>query len=129
MKTKFPRNGAAAKRITVKGKRMVILNESEFDRLLRKADEFEPLLPEPLPNGNYPAAEYLRASLAIKILRHRRKLGMTQAELARRAGIRLESLNRIELNHVEPSIRTVEKIDRALRAAETESASPTAKSK
>jgi hypothetical protein len=29
-------------------------------------------------------------------------------------------LNRIELNHVEPSIRTVAKIDRALRQAEKE---------
>ena len=117
MKTKH-RNGVAAKRVVVKGKRMVMMEEIEFDRLMRKADEFEPLLPDPLPNGNYPAGEYLRASLAIKIIRHRRRLGLTQAELARRAGIRPESLNRIEQNHVEPSIRTVDKIDRALREAE-----------
>ena len=85
---------------------------------MRKADEFEPFLPDPLPNGNYPAIEYARASLAIKIIRHRRRLGLTQAELARRAGIRPESLNRIEQNRVEPSIRTVDKTDRALREAE-----------
>ncbi len=125
MKTKHQSNGAIAKpvmakRVIVKGKRMVMLEEEEFDRLLLKADEFEPLLPDKLPNGNYPAVEYLRASLAIDIIRHRRRLGLSQAELARRAGIRPESLNRIEHNRVEPSIRTVDKIDRALREAEAE---------
>ena len=96
MKTKHYSNGVVAKRVVVKGNRMVMLEETEFDRLLRKADEFEPLLPAPLPNGNYPAGEYLRVSLAIKIIRHRRRLGLTQVELARRSGIRAESLNRIE---------------------------------
>jgi DNA-binding XRE family transcriptional regulator len=119
MKTE-QKNGVIAKRVTVKGKRMVMLDESEFDRLLTKADEFEPLLPEPDADGNYPAYEYLRASLALKIVRDRRRLGLTQVELARRAGIRPESLNRIEQNRVEPSSRTVEKIDRALRRAEKE---------
>jgi len=114
------RNGAAAKRVTVKGKRMVMLEVAEFDRLVRKADEWEPLLPEPDADGNYPALEFSRASLARKILRDRRRLGLTQADLARRAGIRPESLNRIEQARVAPSIRTVEKIDRALREAEAQ---------
>lgn len=120
MKTIRHGNGILAKRVIVKGKRMVMLKESEFDRLLQKADEFEPLLPEPEADGNYPALEYMRVSLAIKIIRHRRRLGLTQADLARRAGIRPESLNRIEQGHVEPTIRTVDKIDRALREAEEE---------
>src|SRR5947209_6727871 len=100
------RNGVVlAKRVTVKGKRMVLLDQAEFDRLLLKADEFELLLPEPDADGNYPALEYLRASLARKIIRHRRRLGLSQAELARRAGIRPESLNRIEQGIRSPSIR------------------------
>ena len=123
MKTKTPsrtsadRNGHA-RRVIVKGKRMVMLEEAEFERLLQKADEWEPLLPAPLSDGNYPALEYMRASLARKIIRDRRRLGLTQADLARRAGIRPESLNRIERGTVSPSVPTVEKIDRALRAAE-----------
>jgi DNA-binding XRE family transcriptional regulator len=117
MKTKANRNGVAAKRVTVKGKRMVMLEEGEFDRLLHKADEWEPLLPESDADGNYPALEALRVSLARKIIRDRRHLGLTQADLARRAGIRPESLNRIEQGRVTPSIRTIEKIDRALRKA------------
>ncbi|MCW5777747.1 MAG: helix-turn-helix transcriptional regulator [Phycisphaeraceae bacterium] len=42
---------------------------------------------------------------------------MTQRELAKRAGIAFEHLNRIERGHVTPSVATAEKIERALRAA------------
>jgi DNA-binding XRE family transcriptional regulator len=112
------RTAVKAKRVTVKGARMVMLAESDFERLLVKADLFEPLLPEPDADGNYPALEYSRISLARKIIRDRRRLGLTQAELARRAGIRPESLNRIEQGRVSPSIRTVKKIDQVLREVE-----------
>lgn len=122
MKTKPDRNGVAAIRKVVKGRRMVMLEEAEFDRLLLKADEWEPLMPEPDADGNYPALEALRVSLARKIIRDRRRLGLTQADLARRAGIRPESLNRIEQGHVSASVRTIEKIDKALRKAEGASA-------
>jgi DNA-binding XRE family transcriptional regulator len=97
---------------------MVMLEESEYNRLRMKADEWEPLLPEPDADGNYPAVEYARASLARDIIRHRRRLGLTQVELAKRAGIRPETLCRIEQGDRTPAFGTVEKIDRALRAAE-----------
>jgi DNA-binding XRE family transcriptional regulator len=96
----------------------VLLSEAEYDRLRIKADEWEPLLPAPLPDGNYPALEALRVSLARKILRHRRRLGLAQTELARRAGIRPETLNLIEQGKRSPSARTVRKIERALEQAE-----------
>jgi DNA-binding XRE family transcriptional regulator len=113
---------APARRINVKGQRMVMLPEGEYDRLLQKADEWEPLLPTPNGRGNYPALETLDVLLARDILRHRRRLGLSQAELARCAGIRPETLNRIEQGKRSPSVRTVDKIDRALRAAEKKSA-------
>ena len=117
MKTKQHSNGVAAKHVTVKGKRMVMLAETDFERLLLEADLWEPKPPDPLPNSNYPA-EVVRVDLAIDIIRDRRHLGLTQAELARLAGIRLNTLIQAEQGKVAPSIRTVDKIDRALKAAE-----------
>jgi DNA-binding XRE family transcriptional regulator len=119
--TRGTRNGAVgghraikAKPVTVKGKRMVLLEEAEFERLLIKADEFEPIMPDLDANGCYPALEAMRVSLAIRIIRHRRKAGLSQAELARRAGVRLSLLNRIEQGRAGASTRTIEKIDRVL---------------
>jgi len=76
-----------------------------------------PELPEPDADGNYPAVEYARASLARKIIRRRRTAGLTQAELARRAGIRPETLNRIERARTTPHVATIAKIEQALGAA------------
>jgi DNA-binding XRE family transcriptional regulator len=123
MRAKQHRNGAVArpvnaKRVTVKGKRVVMLDEAEFDRLLMEADLWEPKLPDPHPNGNYPAVETAQVSIAIDIIRDRRRLGLTQADLARLAGIRLATLQRIEQGGPRPSsVRTIEKIEGALREA------------
>ncbi len=104
------------------GKRYRLVPEDEYDRLIsRQTPEQEaglPPLPKPRPDGLVPAIEYLDASLARKLIRARRRAGLSQAELARRAGIRIETLNRIERVKTTPSIQTVERIDRALKAAD-----------
>lgn len=110
--------GPAVRRSSVDGQRVVILSESEYERLMSKADEWEPRLPEPDANGHYPAVDYARVSLAQKILRARRRLGLSQAELARRAGLRSESLRRIETGQVSPSDRSVSKIEQVFVEAE-----------
>jgi len=68
--------------------------------------------------GDYPAVEYARASLARKIIKARRQAGLTQAELARRAAIRPETLNRIEKGKTTPDTATIAKIERALETAQ-----------
>src|SRR5262245_35348016 len=105
--------------IQLKGRRFVILAEEDYEQLVSRCDERSPLppLPKPLKNGNYDAIAYARASLARKIIRDRRAAGLSQAELARRAGIRIETLNRIEKLKLTPSVAIVEKIDRVLRQA------------
>jgi ribosome-binding protein aMBF1 (putative translation factor) len=110
-------NGQTPLYRTVNGKSMVLLEVQEYERLKDKADEWEPLLPLPNTDGNYPAREYMLASIARTILRQRRRLGLSQAELARRAGIRPETLNRLEHAKHSPSAATVEKIERVLRKA------------
>jgi DNA-binding XRE family transcriptional regulator len=107
-----------ARRVRIKGKPKVVLDEADYEALLRRADLWEPDLPAPDANGNYPAAEALAVIQAQNILRARRKLGLSQVELARRAGIRPETLNRIEQGRNKPSVPTIAKIDRALQAAE-----------
>ena len=115
MKTKRPK----AQRLTIAGKRVVVLEEADYEELSRKADEWEPPLPERNERGHWPL-EVLGVIMARDILRARRRLGWSQAEFARRAGIRPETLNRIEQGRNKPSVPTIAKIDRALKEAEAE---------
>ena len=87
----------------------------DTSRMIRGSKEL--LLPPCDVRGNYPVAEALQVSIARSILRSRRKAGLTQVELARLAGIRPETLNRIEKGKHAPSVATVEKIERALAKA------------
>jgi len=118
-------------RLKVAGKRFVILEEGDFRRLQRRAGTADesglPALPKPLPDGNYPAAEAMRVGLARRLIRDRRAVGLTQVELARRAGIAAESLNRIEKGRLTPTMGTLQKIDRALEQAEKAQAREDAK--
>lgn len=77
-------------------------------------------MPAPDTNGNYPAAEALNVSIVREIIRDRRRLGLTQTELAHAAGIRPEALSRLESGIRSPSVATVDKLDVALRKAEAE---------
>jgi DNA-binding XRE family transcriptional regulator len=104
------------------GKRFVIMEERDFRRMERRAgmsgENGLPALPNPLPDGNYPGVEAMRVGLARRLIRDRRAVGLTQVELARRAGIAAESLNRIEKGKLTPTMATLQKIDRALEQAE-----------
>lgn len=104
--------------LTLAGKRFVLLPADQYELLAEKAEAWEPPMPPADEAGNYPALEAMAVALARDILRTRRRLGLTQVELARRAGIRPETLNRIEQGKNKPSVPTVDKIDRALKAAE-----------
>jgi DNA-binding XRE family transcriptional regulator len=103
--------------LKINGERFVVVPEVEYEKLVSRrghGDDDLPPLPKPLANGNFPAVEYARASLARKLIRDRKAANLSQAELARRAGISVETLNRIERLKMTPSIATVEKIDRAM---------------
>jgi DNA-binding XRE family transcriptional regulator len=106
---------------TIDGKRYVLIPEADYKRLKAGAkvvvpERELPALPRKLPNGNYNAVDYARVSLARKIIIARREAGLSQAQLARAAGIRPEVLNRIERARVSADAGTVAKIDVALTA-------------
>jgi DNA-binding XRE family transcriptional regulator len=104
--------------IQLDGKAYVVIERVEYDRLVTLAKAGEPpAYPEGDAKGNVPAKEYLRVSIARDIIRDRVAVGLSQKELAEPAGIRVETLCRIESGKHTPSVTTIEKIDRALRKA------------
>ncbi len=119
--------GGDVQELTFGGEQFVVLPKREYRRLLHQeaSEPPEPELPPANAQGNYPAVETLKAMIARDIIRERRALGLSQAELARRAGIRVETLNRIERGKFAPSVRTVDKIDRALKERTAEAGQAT----
>jgi DNA-binding XRE family transcriptional regulator len=113
------RKGPGPQRRVLDGKPVVVLDEAEYVRLQQKADEWGPLPKPPAPGGSYPG-EPFRASFARELVRQRRRLGLTQAALARKAGIRPETLNRLEHGRHTPTAATAAKIERALQAVRAE---------
>jgi DNA-binding XRE family transcriptional regulator len=112
--------------IQLGGKRFVVVPEAEYERLRHQAavagDVELPEMPAKLRSGNYPAVEALRNGLARKLIKRRWAVGLSQAEVARRAGIRPETLNRIEKAKVTADTATVTKIARVLDKVEREQA-------
>ena len=76
-----------------------------------------PALPNADQDGNLPALAYIQGSIARDLLRERTALGLTQQQLAKLAGVREETLSRLESGKHSPTVRTVEKIERALQEA------------
>lgn len=116
--------------VKLDGREYVILARDEYDRLTGLARVAEmPALPEPDEDGNYPAVDYARASIARDVVRERAELGLSQRDLARQAGVRVETLCRIETGKHTASTATLAKLDRALSRAvkETKGAKKTTK--
>jgi DNA-binding XRE family transcriptional regulator len=105
--------------VMLEDREYVVIPRSEFDRLSRAARL--PPLPEVDADGNCPAIEYARVSLARKLILRREARGVSQAELARAAGLRVETLCRIESGKVTPTLDSIQKLDRALQKLERKS--------
>ena len=108
-------------RLDIAGKRFVVVEEAEYERLCREAREaadVDELPPLPLPdkNGRFPAVEYARVALARDLIRDRTGLGLSQAKLAKLAGVRQETISRLETGKHSAGQRTIDKICAALDA-------------
>jgi len=124
---------ARVQSLNLAGQRFVVLERDEYDRLraLERDDDESSLPPWPPADvdGNRPALEFVRVSIARDIIQERAALGLTQNELATLAGIRQETLCRLESGKHSPNVRTVEKIDRALKMASRKQSATRGKSK
>ena len=89
----------------------------ERSRFLLDLDLDLPPLPPADERGHYPAIETARAIIARQVIRDRKAVGWTQAELANRAGVRQETISRIETGKHSPGLKTMAKIDRAFKKA------------
>lgn len=101
------------------GKRFVVIPESEYERLCREAGEAAddgdlPAFPEPDEDGCFPALEYTRISIARDLIRGRKSVGLSQQKLADLAGVRQETISRLESGKHTPSPRTIERIESAI---------------
>jgi DNA-binding XRE family transcriptional regulator len=85
--------------------------------LLEDGDPELPPLPADDERGHYPAVETARVIIARQLIRGRKAAGWTQAELAAKAGVRQETISRIETGKHSPDLRTMAKIDQALKKA------------
>ena len=107
------------RRVDLDGTGYVIVRESVFDYLCRKAG-VRPSVPPGTEAAPGAGLDLDSARLSQKLVRRRVATGLSQAELARRAAIRPETLNRIERGHTTPDFAMIRKLVVAMDAAEQE---------
>jgi DNA-binding XRE family transcriptional regulator len=114
-----------ANAITIEGRRFVLVPAREYDRLRRAAGlaQSSPRVARATGTGaSRPAVETMRAIMARDVVRDRQSAGLTQKQLADLAGLRLETVNRIEAGKHTPSVASMDKIVRALKSIAKRSA-------
>ena len=82
-------------------------------------DEFLSLTQQDLLSGSGDILDALNVSdqrLAERLLQRRQHAGHTQKDLAQRAGIRVETLNRIEKGRTAPDFKTIRKLVNAMNS-------------
>ena len=102
------------RRVELDGIWYVILREPVFELLCEKAGF---ALGGPAEASIEGGVQFDQTNLAEKLVRRRQAAGLSQAELARRAGVRAETLNRIERGRTTPDFATVRKLVVAINEA------------
>ena len=100
--------------LTIGKKKFVLIPEAEYRRLVKRPHSAVPAMPALSVDGTYPGAAAMRAMMARKIIAARKAAGLSQAALARKARIRVETLNRLEKGKNTPELATMAKINKAL---------------
>jgi predicted transcriptional regulator len=76
-----------------------------------------PALPKPDRQGRVPAIEFSRISLARDLIRQRQAARLSQQQLAELAGVRQETISRLESGKHSVTVKTYDKIFLALERA------------
>jgi DNA-binding XRE family transcriptional regulator len=96
--------------LTIRGVEYVVVPRREYDARW-------PALPPRNQRGERPAREAVLAVIARSLIRRRTGAGLEQKELASLAGLRPETISRIESGRYRPQRATMERLDRALARA------------
>ncbi len=82
--------------------------------IIVKEDEFRALTQSKTKNDVLDAMNISDQRLADRLLQRRQDAGLTQKDLAKLAGIRVETLNRIEKGRTTPDFKTIRKLVNAI---------------
>jgi ribosome-binding protein aMBF1 (putative translation factor) len=112
--------------ITKNGKRFALIPLADYRRMARRAESEEsaafarlPALPPVAADGTGNAIDFARASIARAIIQRRQAAGLSQQALARLAGVRQETISRIESGKHTATVRIIDRIEKALSRAES----------
>jgi DNA-binding XRE family transcriptional regulator len=110
--------------LTLNGREYMLIPRERWEAMTDPpaAGVGKPLKQPPLLTDGTYGIEHVRTSLANKIIARRKAAGLTQAQLAKLAKIRVETISRLENALHMPGARTFDKIERAL----TRTAKPSA---
>lgn len=103
--------------ITKGGKRFVLVPQREYAKLRKSAASAEalPAFPPVDKAGHSNAAEFMRASIARKLRAERMAAGLSQQALASAAGVRQETISRIESGKHTATVAIIDRLDAAIR--------------
>jgi DNA-binding XRE family transcriptional regulator len=99
------------------GKQFVLVPVEDYRRWAD--NDGLPPLPPTDRDGNSNAIEFARASIARRLIMERRRAGLSQQRLAKLAGVRQETISRIESGKNTATVRVIDKLDKAIRKAST----------
>jgi len=105
--------------VTLDGKEYVLIPRKHWERMSRKSavTSDEPVQIPPASRDGSFSLEHVRISLANKMSARRKAAGLTQAQLAKQARVRVETISRLENGLHMPGIGTFSRIDRILNRA------------
>ena len=95
--------------LKIAGTRYVVIKEAEYRKLLHNSGSTR-TAPDGRKVETVNALEFAARSIAKKISALRVKAGLTQLALARKAGVRPETISRIERGKANPTAETLRKI-------------------
>ncbi len=99
--------------IPIANDELVVLSRHDFEMLMEKAGVL-PSRPRPRKDGSVDARAAVDVSIARSLVQDRIKRGWTQTELARRSGVRVETISRIEAGKHIARRETLLKLEQAL---------------